>query len=82
MEQKEDIEVVRIFAGSILQAEMLKNLLENEGIESYLLDELSGTYFPFLTSAGGSGPVSVAVSSLDYDKAKAIVNEYEKNLKS
>lgn len=82
MEQNEDIEIIRIFAGSILQAGMLRNLLENEEIDSYLLDELSGTYFPFFTSAGGSGPVSVAVSSLDYDKAKAIVNDYEKNLKS
>jgi hypothetical protein len=82
MEPNDDIEVVHVFAGSIMQAEMVKNLLENEEITAYLLDELSGTYFPFLTSAGGSGPVSVVVAGTDYDRAKIIVDAYEANLRS
>lgn len=82
MEPNDDIEVVHVFAGSIMQAEMVKNLLENEEITAYLLDELSGTYFPFLTSPGGSGPVSVVVAGTDYDRAKIIVDAYEANLRS
>lgn len=73
MKPNDDIEVAHVFAGSFMQAEMVKNLLENVEIKAYLLDELS---FP-----GGSDSVTVVVSNLDYEKAKVIVDEYEENLK-
>lgn len=73
MKPNDNIEVANVFAGSFMQAEMVKNLLENVGIKSYLLDEIS---FP-----GGSDSVTVVVSNLDYKKAKVIVDEYEENLK-
>ncbi len=57
---------------------MIKHILENNGIESSLKDEVIG-------SRGGgwrpAGNVKVIVSDLDYDKAKMIVDEYINNLK-
>ncbi len=81
METDSDITPFEVFSGTIWQAEMLKNYLESAGIKVYLKDEISGTNFPFLTSPGGAGAVSVVVSNLDVDKAKAIIDEYESNLK-
>mgnify|MGYP001434272204 CR=1 FL=1 len=72
-------EPIDVFAGTPWQAEIVKSLLENTEIEAYLRDEINGTMFPWITSAGGMGSVKVVVSSLDFDKAKLIVEEYEKN---
>jgi hypothetical protein len=72
------IKLVEIFAGTIIQAEMLKDLLENEGITAFLKDEIIGTRSAIWTPSGG---VRVIVSDLDFVKAKLIVDEYEKNLR-
>lgn len=80
METDNEITPVEVFSGTIWQAEMLKNLLEDAEIKVYLKDEINGTIFPFLTSPGGVGAVSVVVSSVDYDNAKTIVDDYKNNL--
>jgi hypothetical protein len=41
-----------------------------------------GTLSPWWTAPGGAGSVKVTISSLDYEKAKLIVEEYEANLKA
>jgi hypothetical protein len=78
MKTDEEIEPVEVFAGSIWQAEMVKSLLENAEIETFLRDENTGTLAPWYTAPGGAGCVRVIVSNLDYDKARIIVEEYEK----
>lgn len=70
---------VKLYEGTLFECQMIQNLLENEGIESQLNHEIIGTrggnmYRP----AGG---VMVIVSDDNYDKAKRIVNEYEKSCK-
>lgn len=75
------MEPVEVFAGTIMQAEILKNLLEDTGIEAFLNDEAMGTIAPWYTSAGGSAPVKVVVSKSDYEKAMLVVAEFEKNIK-
>jgi hypothetical protein len=77
-----DVKPVEVFAGTALQASMVKNLLENAEIEAFLKDEISGTLYPWHSAGGGAGAVKVFVSSLDYDQAKALVDEYESNLNS
>jgi hypothetical protein len=78
MKTIQEIVPVEIFSGISWEAEMIKNILENEGIESFLNDEITGTLVPFYTSQG-MGSVKVVVSNLDYDKAKLIVAEFRKN---
>lgn len=77
---KEEFELTQIFAGTILQAEMVKSLLLDAGIEAFLKDEHMGTWFPFQTAPGAAGSVKVVVSNLDYEKAKAVVDEYINNI--
>lgn len=69
---------VEIFSGDLYEAEMVKNLLENENIEAFLKDEYIGTIAPWYSAPGGAGSVKVIVLSEYYDKARLIVEEYER----
>jgi len=74
-------EPVEVYAGSIWEAELLKSLLENAEIETFLRDENTGTLAPWYTAPGGAGSVKVIVSSLDVEKARIIVEDFENNEK-
>lgn len=82
MRTNNEIVPVEIFSGTIWQAEMVKSLLENADIETFLKDENTGTLAPWYTAPGGAGSVKVVVSSSDFDKARLIVEEYEKNTRT
>ena len=75
------IEPVEVFAGTAVQATLVKSLLENAEIAAYLKDEFSGTLYPWHTTPGGIGAVKVFVSSVDHEKARIVVDEYESNMK-
>ena len=77
-----DVIPVEVFAGSALQANMVKSILEDAEIEAFLKDEFSGTLYPWHSAGGGAGAVKVFVSSLVYDQARSLVDEYESNLNS
>lgn len=71
-------EPVEIFRGSSWEAEMVKSLLENEGITGYLINE-AGTVFPFDITELGTGAVKVMVSATDEKSAAAVVESYRAN---
>lgn len=75
------MEPVEVFAGTIMQAEMLKSLLEDSEIETFLKDEAMGTMLPWYASGGGAASVKVVVSKDDYEKAMPVVAEFENNIK-
>ena len=75
------IEPVEVFAGTAVQATLVKSLLENAEIAAYLKDEFSGTLYPWHTTPGGIGAVKVFVSSVDHEKARIVVDEYESNMR-
>jgi len=68
------MKLVELYNGSLFECQMIKNLLENEGIESFLKDEIIGTRSPVWSPGSG---VRIIVSDLDLDKALLIVKEYE-----
>ena len=78
MKSENGIEPVEVYAGTAVQASMVKSLLENAEIEAYLKDEFTGVLYPWHTSPGGVGAVKVIVSSVDQEKARMVVDEYEK----
>ncbi len=80
MRDKNEIVPAEIFMGMAWEAEMVKNILENEGIESYIKDDIIGTLAPFYTSPG-LGSVKLVVSSDDYEKARALVVEFQEGRK-
>jgi hypothetical protein len=67
--------LVEIYEGTLFECQMIKNLLENEGIESNLKDEIIGT-------RGGeiwhpAGGVRLIISDEYFNRARMIVNEFE-----
>ncbi|NEU08365.1 DUF2007 domain-containing protein [Flavihumibacter sp. R14] len=71
-------EPVEIFSGTSWEAEMVKSLLENEGITGYLINE-AGTVFPFDITEGGTGAVKVMVAEADSKHALSVVAKYRAN---
>jgi hypothetical protein len=69
--------IVEIFSGTLWESEMIKSLLEDSKIKSFLKNNILNSYAYEPTS---SGEVKVMISSYDYEKAKAIVNAYNKNI--
>ena len=82
MKTDKGVEPVEIFAGTAVQATLVKSLLENAEIEAYLKDEFTGILAPWHTTPGGVGAVKVFVSGADYEKARIVVDEYESNVKT
>lgn len=81
MKTEKGVEPVEVFAGTAVQASLVKSLLENAEIEAYLKDEFTGVLYPWHTSPGGVGAVKVFVSNVDQEKAKMVVEDYESNVK-
>ena len=71
---------VEVFSGTQWQAEMVKSLLNNCEINSFIEDGIMGTLGPWWTAPGGAGAVRLFVLENDYEQAKTIANEYDKNL--
>ncbi|MGB9747699.1 MAG: DUF2007 domain-containing protein [Bacteroidales bacterium] len=77
---KKEARPVEVFAGTSAQATIVKSILESAGIYCFLKDDIMGTLFPWYTSPGGGGAVKVFVSDADFEEARAIVAEYQKNI--
>jgi hypothetical protein len=76
--QHEDFSVV--YSGTIVQADLLKCLLEGAGIHAVLEDEFIGMIAPYV-SPGGAGAVKVLVARSDMDQARSIVEDFSRQIK-
>jgi hypothetical protein len=61
-----------VFAGSAIEAEVMKGSLEAAGLDTFLKDELIGSIAPW-TLAGAQGAVKVMVKPADAEEARAII---------
>lgn len=73
--------LVEIYSGDIVEAGMIKSMLESEDIKAFLKDEIMGTLMPWWVTPGGAGSVRVIVTQEDAERARLVVQEYEKNVK-
>lgn len=78
MKTDNEIYPVEVFDGNDWKASMVKSLLNNAEIEAFLKDGKMGVLAPWDVSAGGAGSVKIFVSNVDYEKAKQVVDEFEK----
>ena len=79
MKTNKENDIIEVFAGNSIDAEIVKSLLEDSGIKAFLKDDNMGSIAPWHVSAGGAGAVKIIINSNDYDKAKLIVEKYEEN---
>ncbi|HEX7584020.1 MAG TPA: DUF2007-related protein [Prolixibacteraceae bacterium] len=78
MKPDNEIYPVEVFDGNDWEASMVKSLLDNAEIESFIKDEKMGVLAPWNVAGGGAGSVKIFVSNIDYEKAKEVVDEYLK----
>lgn len=77
MNAENEIIPVEVFDGTQWQAMLVKSLLDNAEIESFIKDSRMGVLAPWNVDAGGAGPVKIFVSSLDAEKAREVIAQYE-----
>ena len=77
MEAENEITPVEIFDGTQWQAMLVKSLLDNAEIDSFVKDSRMGVLAPWNVDAGGAGPVKIFVSNLDAEKAREVISQYE-----
>jgi len=75
------MELVEIFEGNLIECHLIKNLLENEGIDTYLQNEYMGAKSGIMINSMVCG-VKVFVSLKDYDFARKVVRKFIDNGKS
>jgi len=71
--------VIEIFSGTPWEAEMIRSLLEDADIESFLKNNVINSYVYDPIYASG---VKVMISGSDYKIAKEIVDKYYRNMKA
>jgi hypothetical protein len=73
-----DSKIIEIFSGSLWEAEMIKSLLEDSEIESFLRNNVLNTFWydPIISAAA-----KVMILDIDFEFAKSIVDSYYDNLK-
>jgi hypothetical protein len=69
---------IEIFSGSLWEVELLKTILEDHEIMSFVKDEFIGTLAPHYT-AGGVGSVKLWISDKDIERCQPLVEEFLKN---
>jgi hypothetical protein len=78
MSTENEIHPVEVFDGNDWEVALVKSLLDNAEIESFLKDERMGVLAPWNVSPGGAGSVKIFVSNRDYEKAVEVIVQYEK----
>ena len=78
MKSNNEIYPIEVFDGGQWEASLVKSLLENAEIESFLKDGNMGVIEPWVVAGGGAGSVKIFISNLDYEKAREVIEQYEK----
>ena len=69
-------EHITVFKGNPIQCEMIKQMLEENGIISNLKNQMMGSIAPWLVSYGGNNPVIVEVIYSDEVRATELITEF------
>ncbi|MCK4261745.1 DUF2007 domain-containing protein [bacterium] len=72
----EENDLIVVYAGTSLDANFVKSLLENHGITAFLKDEIMGDLAPWYVAPGGAGAVKIVIAKRELNKAKPIVQNF------
>lgn len=70
--------MIDIFRGSVDETMIIRNLLESKNIQVFLTNELMSNIIPAVVSFGGFNSVTLKINEADLEKAKLILDEYDK----
>jgi hypothetical protein len=73
MKERDNTPLVEVFTGSLWEVELVKGLLESNGIESVVKDGIMGVLAPYI-----SPEASALVSESDYERAMEVIGERDK----
>ena len=76
---RDEIGFVDVFIGNSIEASMVKAMLDDEGIDAFIQDELVGINFPHYASPGGAGGVKVAVPGKAAEQARKLIEAHGKD---
>ena len=77
--ERNDDELIEVYSSSPLEAQMVNSLLQDAEIDTFIKDELMGSIAPWYVAGGGAGAVKIVINSRDYDRARAIIDQFEAN---
>ena len=75
----ESKEIIEIYKGNPVNAEIVKDILNDNGIIATLSNQLMGSIAPFYVSGGGIDPVGVEIFARDKEKALALIDAFNKS---
>jgi len=73
-------DLVLVFSGNPMDAEIVQEILADNGIIANVKNQLMGSIAPWQVSAGGFDPVDVEVLQKDAEKALELINEFKRSL--
>lgn len=78
MKKHTDSDLVVVFRGNPMDAEIINEILTDNGITANVKNQLMGSIAPWQVSAGGFEPVTIEVMKKDVEKALDLINEFNK----
>lgn len=72
----QNLHPVVVYSGNPLEAEMVSDMLQDYGIQTFTKNSLMGYIAPWHITSGGVDPVEVEVPISDRDKALEIVTAF------
>ncbi|MBP0904330.1 putative signal transducing protein [Mariniflexile gromovii] len=70
--------MIDIFSGSVEETMIIRNLLESKNIQVFLTNQLMASIEPIAVSSGGFNAVTLKINEVDFEKAKKILEDYNK----
>lgn len=68
--------MVEVYRGTLNEVVIIQNLLENNGIEVFVLNEIMANVEPWVVSPGGFKPVALTVNDENLDAATKIIEDF------
>ena len=69
-------ELRRAYSSNPIDADLINQILNTNGIQTIMKNQLMGTIAPWQVSPGGLDPVDIYVHADDLENALEIINEY------